>query len=108
MQIKAIVEGNTIRLERGSFWIPEEAAARTMPLPSRVGAGGAQQGRKGSIMADMLPEGLDMEHLEKLDKMMLVVAFIGVFVNLAQLSALGNHAWVKATALSGGQPFTAL
>jgi len=38
---------------------------------------------------------------------MVLVAFIGVVVNLVQLVAISNHAWVQGTALKDGQPFTA-
>jgi len=77
--------------------------------PLGGGPGGAPKGRQRSpsIVADMLPEGIEMEHLEKLDKIMLVVTVIGIFVNIAQLNVINNHAWVKATALSDGQPFQA-
>jgi len=51
--------------------------------------------------------GLTQEELEKLDKMMLVVAAVGMVVNVTQLFAMNNHAWIKATALHDGQPFTA-
>lgn len=58
-------------------------------------------------MGGMLPPGLTQEELEKLDKMMLVVAAVGMVVNITQLFAINNHAWIKATALHDGQPFTA-
>ena len=37
--------------------------------------------------------------LENLDKVMLLTTAIGVIVNLAQIVAISNHSWVKATAL---------
>jgi len=36
-----------------------------------------------------------------------LVAFLGLIVNVVQVVAISNHAWLKATALSAGQPFTA-
>ena len=36
-----------------------------------------------------------------------VVAFLGLIVNVVQVTAISNHAWLKATALSDGQAFTA-
>jgi len=45
--------------------------------------------------------------LEKLDKRMVLVAAIGLVVNVVQMVAISNHAWLKATALANGQPFTA-
>ena len=64
--------------------------------------------RKRSIMEDMLPPGVNLEDLDKLDKIMLVVSAVGIIVNLVQVVAITNHSWVKATALKDGQPFTAL
>jgi len=51
--------------------------------------------------------GVQPQDLTKLNKVPLVCAFAGLVVNLSMLLAMGNHAWVKATALSSGQPFTA-
>ena len=52
-------------------------------------------------------QSLNIEDLDKLDKVMLLVAALGIIVNLTQVVAISNHAWVKATALADGQPFTA-
>jgi len=49
----------------------------------------------------------DMSQLDRLDKMMVVVACLGLIVNVVQVTAISNHAWLKATALSDGQAFTA-
>ena len=55
-----------------------------------------------------LPEGtLDDMNFERLDRVFLVVALLGVLINLIQLVAISNHAWVQGTALKDGQPFTA-
>lgn len=51
--------------------------------------------------------GLEQVDLERLDKVMVVVVFIGIIVNLVQLVAISNHAWVQGTALKDGQPYTA-
>ena len=48
-----------------------------------------------------------MADLERLDKMMVVVALLGLIVNVVQVFAISNHAWLKATAMANGQPFTA-
>lgn len=39
--------------------------------------------------------------------MPLICAVAGLFINVTLLAAMANFAWLKATALSGGQPFTA-
>jgi len=79
-------------------------------------AGGAQQryaagspplGARSGPANSSSPLGISMDELEKLDKMMVVVAAIGMVVNITQLFAINNHAWIKATALHEGQPFTA-
>ena len=36
---------------------------------------------------------------------MLVVAALGMVTNVVQVYAISNHAWLRATALSNGQPF---
>ena len=46
--------------------------------------------------------------LDRLDKVMVLVAFLGIVVNCVQLIAISNHAWVQGTALKDGQPLTAL
>lgn len=51
--------------------------------------------------------GVTMEDLEKLDKMMLVVAAIGMFINLTQLIVSNSHAWATTSALHDGQLFSA-
>lgn len=48
-----------------------------------------------------------MSDLDRLDKMMVVVALLGMIVNVVQVFAISNHAWLKATAMADGQPFTA-
>jgi len=48
-----------------------------------------------------------MADLDRLDKMMVVVALLGLIVNVVQVFAISNHAWLKATAMANGQPFTA-
>lgn len=45
--------------------------------------------------------------LEKLSRVPLICAIVGLFINILLLAAMGNFAWLKATALSDGQPFTA-
>jgi len=45
--------------------------------------------------------------LDRLDKVFVAVALLGVILNLIQLVAISNHAWVQGTALKDGQPFTA-
>jgi len=51
--------------------------------------------------------GVQPQDLTKLNKVPLICAFVSLVINLALLLAMGNHAWVKGTALKGGQPFTA-
>jgi len=68
------------------------------PAPSRS----AGQTRSPSIIAD-----IKLEDLERLDKTMVLVAFLGLIINVVQVVAISNHSWLKATALSNGQPFTA-
>ena len=68
------------------------------PAPSRSGG----QTRSPSIMAD-----ISIQDLERLDKTMVLVAFLGLIINVVQVVAISNHSWLKATALSNGQPFTA-
>lgn len=47
------------------------------------------------------------QDLTKLNKIPLICAVVSLIINLALLLAMGNHAWIKATALKDGQPFTA-
>ena len=51
--------------------------------------------------------GVQPQDLTKLNGIPLLCSIVGLVVNLSLLLAMGNHAWVKATALSNGQPFTA-
>lgn len=55
----------------------------------------------------LIKMGVQPQDLTKLNKIPLICAIVGLIVNLALLLAMGNHAWIKATALSDGQPFTA-
>ena len=48
-----------------------------------------------------------MEQLDRLDKVLVVVAALGFIINVVQIIAISNHAWLKATALADGQPFDA-
>lgn len=50
---------------------------------------------------------LKPEDLDKLDRIPAIVAGVGLFVNLLLLIAMTNHAWMRGTAMSNGQPFTA-
>ena len=61
--------------------------------------------RRGSVeRADPNAE-FSIEQLDRLDKFMLVVAALGMVTNVVQVYAISNHAWLRATALSNGQPF---
>jgi len=51
--------------------------------------------------------GVSPEDIAKLNKVPLVVAVAGFVINIVLMLAMGNYAWLKATALSAGQPFTA-
>jgi len=51
--------------------------------------------------------GMKPEDLNKLNKVPLLVALVGLLINIMLLAAMGNFAWLKATALADGQPFTA-
>jgi hypothetical protein len=79
-----------------------------LPPPQRGSAGKSKGNNEGSRAhprmshADFRPEDID-----RLDKMMLIVAAIGLATNLVQIVGISNHAWLKATAMSNGQPFTA-
>ena len=48
---------------------------------------------------------IDPSDLSKLSKVPLIVAIIGVLVNLLLLSAITNNAWLEGVALADGQPF---
>lgn len=48
----------------------------------------------------------DLTQLDKLDKMMLVVSCLGLVINVVQIVAISNQAWLVGTALYDGQPFT--
>jgi len=52
-------------------------------------------------------ESFSLEQLDRLDKVMVVVAAFGLIVNVMQMVAMSKDAWLKATALADGQPFTA-
>jgi len=51
--------------------------------------------------------GVKPEDLAKLSGIPMLCALVALLVNVALLLAMGNNAWLKATALSAGQPFTA-
>lgn len=51
--------------------------------------------------------GVSPEDIAKLNKVPLVVAVSAFVINIVLMLAMGNYAWLKATALSAGQPFTA-
>ena len=51
--------------------------------------------------------GISQADLDKLNSVPLIVAFVGLLVNLLLLASMANFAWLKATALNRGQPFTA-
>lgn len=50
---------------------------------------------------------IDPSDLQKLNKVPLIVACVGVLVNLLLLAAISNNAWLEGTALAKGQPFQA-
>ena len=58
-------------------------------------------------MGRLMRVGVQPQELEKLNKVPLLVSFVGLIVNITLLAAMSNFAWLKATALSNGQPFTA-
>lgn len=64
---------------------------------------------KGVELRDygLMKAGVKPEDLSKLSGVPLVCAFVALFVNITLLAAMSNYAWMKATALSAGQPFTA-
>ena len=47
------------------------------------------------------------EDLQKLSAIPMICSAVALLVNITLLLAMSNYAWIKATALSGGQPFTA-
>jgi len=51
-------------------------------------------------------EEFDISQLDKLDKMMLVVSAVGLIINVLQIAAISNQAWLVGTSLYDGQPFT--
>ena len=51
--------------------------------------------------------GVAPEDLGKLDGIPMAVAFVGLIINFTLIMAMSSYGWVKATALSAGQPFTA-
>lgn len=51
--------------------------------------------------------GVKPEDLAKLSGVPMVCSFVALFVNILLMMAMGSHAWLKATALNAGQPFTA-
>ena len=67
----------------------------------------ASQQRSASPVRANPNADFNMADLERLDKMMVVVALLGMIVNVVQVFAISNHAWLKATAMADGQPFTA-
>ena len=64
---------------------------------------------KGVELRDtaLLKAGVKPEDLSKLSGIPMLCSAVALFVNLTLALAMGNYAWVKATALSAGQPFTA-
>jgi hypothetical protein len=57
--------------------------------------------------AGLMKIGVEKDDLQKLNKIPLLVSFVGLIVNLSLLLAMSNSGWIQATALSDGQPFTA-
>ena len=55
----------------------------------------------------MVKLGVTPEDLATLKQVPFYVTLVGLFINILMLAAMGNFAWLKATALSDGQPFTA-
>jgi len=51
--------------------------------------------------------GVTPEDLSKLNRVPLIVCVVSLFINILLLAAMGKNAWLKATALKDGQPFTA-
>lgn len=85
---------------------PRNLYEQTKGQPSKAASKG-QPTRPGSPPNRGNPnEEFSMEHLDRLDKMMLVVSVLGLIINVVQIVAISNHAWLKATAMSDGQPFT--
>jgi hypothetical protein len=61
-----------------------------------------KQSQRGNPRAEF-----SVQDLDRLDKVLVIVAAIGLIVNIVQMAAMSNHAWLRATALNDGQPFTA-
>lgn len=51
--------------------------------------------------------GVDPADLKKLDRVPLICAVVSLLINFLLFGAILNFSWLKATALSGGQPFSA-
>jgi len=51
--------------------------------------------------------GVDPADLKKLDQVPLICAVVSLLINFLLFGAILNFSWLKATALSGGQPFSA-
>ena len=64
---------------------------------------------KGLELRDtaLIRAGVRPEDLTKLSGVPMLCAVVALVVNIALLLAMSNSAWVKATALSAGQPFNA-
>ena len=60
----------------------------------------ASQQRSASPVRANPNADFNMADLERLDKMMVVVALLGMIVNVVQVFAISNHAWLKATAMA--------
>ena len=83
-------------------------AADAMPPSTRRYSFKPGQGSPNLRPGNFSPlDGISMEELEKLDKMMLVVAGFGILINVVQFIASNSHAWASTSALRGGQLFTA-
>ena len=55
----------------------------------------------------LIQAGVKPEDLKKLDGVQMVCAVVAFFVNLCLIGSIMSYSWMKATALSAGQPFTA-
>ena len=91
--------------QRQPFAQPRNAYEQTLVPPGYKPP--VNRARSQSPLRANPDEEFDMSQLERLDKMMVVVSLLGLVINVVQITAISNHAWLSATAISDGQPFNA-
>ena len=88
---------------RQPFPVPRNAYEQSLAPPGYK-APVARSQTASPLRADPNAE-FSMDQLDRLDKVMLVVSVLGLVINVVQINAISNHAWLRATAMADGQPF---